>query len=524
LTLLLAVAGAVGGGLLGHHLSKKHVATMSVLVSPLNGNPFSAEGNGDDLVNMASEAQMVKSNDVAKKVRHRESVRASLNDLRAGLKVDVPPNTQIVKISYASESRETAIERDQWFGEEFLANRTSRAKALTTSQQTKTDQEVASRKREQKGVNQELSKAKRKSAKARLLRSQVKAIADQIEQLRTSSAETEGAASDPGRIITGAAIDSPGMLGSWITFALGGLIAGLVIGVAIAAIRSRADARVRHVDDLVTAGHSVLGEITFGDAKRARAAFGSMNFRLPEALRDIRTSILTADHQRPTVIALATTARSGELPVTAAGIALATSSSDLATCVVEATGAQLPIHHGPADLSSALANHADLDQAITSVNGQLRVLPPGGQSGRVDDSLFLSPRMHTVLTYLRHKSDVVLLVGGNAQEAATRALIDLADSVVIEVVEGASSYDDLYQTANGNQKLAKKLLGAVFVSHTSEKGKHQSHDASAVAQDQATTVPAHLVDGHSPWGAKSDLASMSAPHRDGPVMQPSADV
>ncbi len=47
-------------------LPAPYKATATVLVSPLEGNPYSPDGRGDDLVNLQTEAQLVTTDRVSK--------------------------------------------------------------------------------------------------------------------------------------------------------------------------------------------------------------------------------------------------------------------------------------------------------------------------------------------------------------------------------------------------------------------------------------------------------------------------
>ena len=60
--------GAALGVAAGLRRAEEHSATSSILVSPLEGNPFSPSGRGDDLVNLETEAQLVGSDPVAREV------------------------------------------------------------------------------------------------------------------------------------------------------------------------------------------------------------------------------------------------------------------------------------------------------------------------------------------------------------------------------------------------------------------------------------------------------------------------
>jgi polysaccharide biosynthesis transport protein len=52
LTVVLCIVGAVAGAVVGQRISTVVVAKATILVNPLDGNPCSTKGRGDDLDNL----------------------------------------------------------------------------------------------------------------------------------------------------------------------------------------------------------------------------------------------------------------------------------------------------------------------------------------------------------------------------------------------------------------------------------------------------------------------------------------
>jgi polysaccharide biosynthesis transport protein len=466
LTVVLCIVGAVAGAVVGQRMSTVHVAKATILVNPLDGNPFSTKGRGDDLDNLETEAQLIQSNDAATMVQKREGKATPIPDILAGLEVNVPPNTQILEIDYSSRASDVSLNRAQWFAEEYLAYRELRATTLVASQTKRLEDQIDARSKEQSALAKQLSNATPQSTQAGVLGVQLEAVSTQINQLRARSAELQSVSSSPGHIVTPATIPPAGLLGSWIAYSLAGLIGGLIIAVFIALIRSRADNRIRHVDDIATAGQVLLGEISTNDAVDAQMIFqgsGSAH-HLPSAFRDLRVSLLTTEHRRPGVIVVTTARHDDEPPSSIAGLALATATANLRTVVVEAMASHLtPEDSGHADLGDVLSGRITADNALVHVRSHLDVLA-GGDALSVDD-LFMAPEMHALVDRLRDTADIVFIVTSNVHDARSKALIDVADSVILEVVQGVSSYRDVYQASNDYTLVADKLLGVVYVAN-----------------------------------------------------------
>jgi capsular polysaccharide biosynthesis protein len=472
LTVALCILGAVVGALVGQRMSTVLMANATILVSPLDGNPFSTKGSGDDLENLETEAQLIQSNNVARMVQKREGKATPIPEILAGLDVSVPPNTQILDIDYSSRSFTTSLSRAQWFAEEYLAHRELRAKGLVASQTKRVEEQIAARRKEQSTLAKQLSNANPQSTQAAVFRVQLEAVSTQINQLSARSAELQSVSSNPGQIVTPAAIPPAGLLGSWIVYSIAGLIGGLIIAVFIALIRSRADNRIRHVDDIATAGEVLLGEVSTNDAVEAQLILQSAGAagHLPDTFRDLRVSLLTTEHRRPGVIVVTTARHDDEPPLSIAGLALATATANLRTVVVEAMASHLtPKDSGHADLADVLSGRMTVDNALVQVRPHLNILA-GDDALSVDD-LFMAPEMHTLVNSLRDMTDIVFIVTSNVHDARSKALIDGADSVILEVVQGVSSYRDLYRASNDYTLVADKLLGVVYVARAVSRGR-----------------------------------------------------
>jgi polysaccharide biosynthesis transport protein len=516
LTVVLCILGAVAGAMVGQRMSTVFVAKATILVNPLDGNPFSTKGRGDDLDNLETEAQLIQSNDVATMVQKREGKAAPIPDILAGLEVNVPPNTQILEIDYSSRASDVSLSRAQWFAEEYLAYREVRATSLVASQTKRLEDQIAARSKEQSALAKQLSNANPQSTQAGVLGVQLEAVSTQINQLRARSAELQSVSTSPGHVVTPAASPPTSLLGSWIAYSLAGLIGGLIIAVFIALIRSRADNRIRHVDDIATAGQVLLGEISTNDAVDAQMIFqgaGSAG-HLPSTFRDLRVSLLTTEHRRPGVIVVTTARHDDEPPSSIAGLALATATANLRTVVVEAMASHLsPEDSRYADLGDVLSGRITADSALVHLRSHLDVLA-GGDALSVDD-LFMAPEMHALVDRLRDTADIVFIVTSNVHDARSKALIDVADSVILEVVQGVSSYRDLYQASNDYTLVADKLLGVVYVADAASRGSR------AVSPARPTDTPVRDIRKQASSGQTTSADSEVGSERE---IAPVADV
>lgn len=234
LAAVLGVLGALVGAVVGLRLGGVHAASASVLVAPLNGNPYSPSGNGTALVNLETEAQLVSSSDVVQEVQQK--VGSDSSALLSGLTVTVPSNTQILTIEYSSKSSESSVRVAQAFADSYLDYRVRRATALVQSQVDQINTQIASLEKQQSRLGNRLDDVDQNSGQASVLRAQLESATSQLDQLKVNLADLQSASLDPGQVIAPAALPAPPAVPLWAIGALAGLLAGVVLGVLLGSL------------------------------------------------------------------------------------------------------------------------------------------------------------------------------------------------------------------------------------------------------------------------------------------------
>jgi hypothetical protein len=267
----------------------------------------------------------------------------------------------------------------------------------------------------------------------------------------------------------------------------------------------------------------LLGEISTDDAVAAQMIFqraGSAGY-LPSTFRDLRVSLLTTEHRRPGVIVVTTARHDDEPPLSIAGLALATATANLRTVVVEAMASHLtPEDTGHADLADVLSGRITVEDALVHMRPHLDVLA-GDYALSVDD-LFMAPEMHALVDRLRDRADIIFIVTSNVHDARSKALIDVADSVILEVVQGVSNYRDLYVASNDYTFVADKLLGVVYVAKGVARGRKAGPSAKPTdtsvrdAWEQVSPRRATSVDSELPSSEIAPVDDAAPDHVIGP--------
>src|SRR3954469_25675755 len=188
----LATIIGVASGLL---LPASAKATATVLISPLDGNPYSTNGRGDDLTNLQSEAALVQADTVEQVVRQK--LRSAD---RSRVSVTVPPNTQVLLITYTGSSATAARDGAQAFANGYLTYRSQRAQNVLTDRANKLREQ-------EKKVQQELTNTTKRLATASpgqktFLRQRISAYNNQIGVIDEQSNDTAATPVTSGSVIT----------------------------------------------------------------------------------------------------------------------------------------------------------------------------------------------------------------------------------------------------------------------------------------------------------------------------------
>lgn len=414
--LLLMVCGAAAGAWAGHQRHQELDARAAVLITPLLGNPFSPEVSGDQLVNLTTEAQLVTSDAVGQFVSDGLPDHPSVPGVLSGVSVSVPPNTQVLEITVRHHDQAVAVRRAQAFATTFLAYRKARMESAVLDRSARVKELVAERTTALRDVEALLAKAAGNPTREPALRQQVVDLASQISQLQTQLAGLQATPSDPGQVVTSAHLRSA-WLGGVATLPALGAVAGLLLGLALTAVRTRVHARVLAPEDLAVLDLPVLGPVA-GDL---------------DGYRRLRASVLAAVPQRPMVLVLGPPAAGGGSRA-AEGLAASLGSAGLEVIVVDADGAdeQEPVEPG---LSDVIADPSGLDAALIPTAVHVHRLGAGWAPAALDD-LVDSPDIDVLFHELRKRADVVLVVVASLAASRTASLVRLADAVLLEVVEG----------------------------------------------------------------------------------------
>ncbi|MBV9869171.1 MAG: hypothetical protein JO214_00870 [Frankiaceae bacterium] len=212
-------------------------------------------------VNMDSEAQFATSLATATTASDLLHGTASPGKLLSRMSVTVAPNSQFMKISYSAHSTSAAIDGANALATAYLQDRqkaaedyqSSRVAALEArrseaQKQLVMDQAAYGNSTPHTSVAHRLSIAISNDQKL------ISGLTDQLTPLQSGS-------TIPGNLTSKAVLGGSSPNQGRIMYVLGGLVLGVLVGVAAAAARERFDKTVRYEDDLARDGVRLLAEI-----------------------------------------------------------------------------------------------------------------------------------------------------------------------------------------------------------------------------------------------------------------------
>ncbi|MGI5167246.1 Wzz/FepE/Etk N-terminal domain-containing protein [Spirillospora sp. CA-253888] len=453
---LLAVLGGAAGAGAAMILPAPYTATATVLVSPLEGNPYSPQGRGDDLINLETEAQLISTDTVAKLAARR------LGRTPGGtVSVTVPPNTQVLNLTYTAGGAQEARGGAQAFAESYLDYRRQRAQAVVDGRLKKLQDQSKRVERALRTANQEMRGAT--GAQRAYLSQRITAYTNQLGVIDEQANDIGSTPINAGQVITPAGLP-PGSGGMrMVMFAGGGLAAGLVLGVLIMLLRERVNQRLRDAEGIEALGVRTLSTVPPGDPL---ALVSAPKSAAGEAYRRLRAAVVATAPKTPVAILVSNATPGSGARRPSANLAVSLAFAGAGTIMIDATGedADLAELFGlqPAKgLSDALLQGTDPAELLVQADSQLRLLPRGPRAAEAAHR-FSGPRMREAVKLLRRRADFLIINAPSLHDADAQALMTFVDAVILVVDRGVTTRQELRQAHIEAERAGVTVLGAVL--------------------------------------------------------------
>jgi polysaccharide biosynthesis transport protein len=506
----LAAVAAVLGVLSGLLLPASAKATATVLVSPLDGNPYSTNGRGDDLTNLQSEAALVQADAVEQVVRQKLRTAD-----RSRVTVTVPPNTQVLLITYTASSATAARDGAQAFANGYLSYRTQRAQSVLNARSAKLREQ-------EKKVQQELTSTTNRLAGAgasqkTFLRQRITAYNNQLGVIDEQNNDIAATPVTPGSVITPAQPPHGSLTARTAMFGGVGLAVGLFAGLLVALALERSDRRLRDARTVQRLGVPVLSTVSSAGGLVLVTAPKS---RAGEAYRRLRAAVVASVQERPVTLLVTSATPAASATLTSSNLAVALAHAGSATIMVDAsfseTSPSALFGLGQSKgLSDVLMRGTDPTQLLVHADSQLRLLPRGPGAGAAAER-FSGPRMRETVRLLRDKAEYILINAPSVHDANAQALCTLADAVLIVVTLGQTTRADIEQAYTEAERAGAIVIGTVV-----EDGRGRR---SASRDRPAHGGSSHRADGPPPPAREPDYSPAGAGTQREPDYSPGTSV
>ena len=479
--LLLTVLGGVAGWGYLAVTPETWTSSTSVLVNPTTGNPYAPVPSSvrqDEVTSLETEAQVADSAEVLAQVAADTGI--PLPRLEAGLQVVVPPNTQVLQLTYTASDPDVARRVTAAVATAYLANRDRR---FEDTNQARLDR-IADRTIDVTADLRAATAAAQTGSPANqaFQRRLADTLSSELVSLRAQRTALENSQSAGGSVISPAskAVTSRGLLG--LAFPVGGLLLGLALGCLLAVLLERSRGRVHSADDVARIGLPVVAAVPRAGRRDRRSAV--VDQQAAVTLRRARTAILDRD-PRPDVVAVAPAGPGSADAGVSEAVAASFARAGHRVVLVQTDPTTLPagLAVGGPGLAEALVHDRlrPLELLQPSVDPLLSLLP----AGNVDDQsrdLLTSDRLRAVLEPLVADGHLVVIQAPGLESAEGDQVVGAADLALVVVTRGSTRSRAVSRAVDVASAHRPDLV-ALLVEPTSS-ARLRDHATRARQQDQ----------------------------------------
>ena len=252
LALIIAITllGAAAAAAYTFRRTPVYESTASVLVRAITTNAFDPGQRVDQQLNMFNQRQLAMSEPVAALAAKSLKTTATPAQLLEHVKVDVPANSQILRIRYQDTVPLTAQRGADAFAKAYLASREADARAQATTSQKSLQKDITRFQKQASEAEKVIGNPDADSATRQAAQAKLAAANNRLDQLLSQLSGFQSLDFTPGTVIAASALPStPASPNNRLDIGIG-LLVGLFLGVMLAFVRDRTDDRLRGREDL----------------------------------------------------------------------------------------------------------------------------------------------------------------------------------------------------------------------------------------------------------------------------------
>ncbi|KAB2344033.1 tyrosine-protein kinase domain-containing protein [Actinomadura rudentiformis] len=462
----LVVTGAlVGLGLATAALflmPKTYVSTAVVQVMATGPGETPVAGRTNQTINLETEAQRIRSAEVATLVQKELKTSASPLELGRAVKVTVPSDSAVLVIDWPASSAEKARAGAQAFAQAYLKDRQD--KALARLQKQAETLQLQINDLQEKAITAS-------TAQRRVIGSQLTAFSGKLSEIRVSMANISG-----GEIITNAPLPEGPASPDPVKFLPSGLVGGLLLGILLAIVYDRMDPRVRGAGDV----ERVLDLPVMLDIPPHRGGEGlgllPARSRSGQSFHELSHAI-TATLGHGNHVLLVTGAAPGRgASIVSANLAAALARTGSKVLLVSAdlnasiAGELLGLDRGPG-LSELLLGRAELREVFRKNHGLPTLATiTAGTDGEMAAEMLQREQMAHLIEALRKQARFTVIEAPSTELGAdAQALADLADAALVVVEVPRTRYNQVRDGVRRIHRMGAAVLGAVVLPNQDDK-------------------------------------------------------
>jgi succinoglycan biosynthesis transport protein ExoP len=469
--------GAFGGWAYGESSPTTYTSSARVLVNPSVGNPFAPTPSSvrqDELTSLETEAQVARSTQVLRAVA-RQGTDLTTSQLERRVQVTVPPNTQILEISYSAADPVVARQVANAVANAYLDNRARRFEEVNAARIKRVETQtlsVVSNLRAASAASQVGSPAER-SFQSEL----ADALRNELVSLRAQRSALENSESPAGAVISPATTPATPAALTKLVMPVGGALLGLALGCLLAVLLERLRGVVRSRSEVEATGLPVAAAVP-PPSRRARLLGRADGDVLDTTIRRLRATILDLD-PRPNVIAVAPAGPGESRAGVSEAVAESFAKAGHRVVLVRTDGHRTTDGLGIAEpgLAQALLHERlnVLDLLQPSVEPLLCLLPAGGFTSQSRE-LLVADRLRAVLAPLVETGHLVIVQSPGIDSAEGEAIVGASDLGLVVVTLGRTRPHEVEQTTQVRTRGA--TLAALVVDPRA--AAHRSAPSSAL--------------------------------------------
>jgi uncharacterized protein involved in exopolysaccharide biosynthesis/Mrp family chromosome partitioning ATPase len=466
LLLFLALGLGAAGAYL-HTASPEYVARTAVLVSSTTAGVPDSVNRGSGAVNLDTEAQLVTSTEIVAAAAERMEGEVAPGELVERVRISVPPNTEILEISYVGGSPQEAQAGSLAFAEAYLDQRRAAGEAALEAEGAALQTRIDTVTEELSDILDSAADLPADSAARARAEDQATVLNNQLASLVSQQGQIRAASVSAGRIVTQPGLPTaPSSPDPLIALVAGGLL-GLLVGVGVAALRQRSDDLLHAPNDLFRRTNVPVATVLGGRLQQGVVTLVqplSSDGRGYARLRNLVTTSLAESNRRVVLVA---GVRYGGGPVAAnLAASLARSGEDVHLVCADVFGTTerslLPGGSVPG-LAEVLAGQRSLADVLRTPPGlpNLKVLGPGCDADRADALLQTRGPRTLVDELLRTSSYVVIEAPATADSSDAQTLANVAEIAVLVVELGQTRAREVLDACAQLESMGTPVLGAV---------------------------------------------------------------